>query len=112
MQGVGVECPSEILSAAVGQGRTASIRSFILLFTMLLILKSAVSLHVWLPLCNLPYFYRTTPGFLFLILILGLAARFYGRGGFLLAAAVGTVHSSSLRWSSAERDRDCQRSDD
>jgi hypothetical protein len=62
-------------------------RSFILLFITLFILKCIVSLHIWLPAYNLPHVYRATPEFLFVLLLLGLAARLRTQGWLLPVSA-------------------------
>jgi hypothetical protein len=58
----------------------------ILLFIALLIVKCAVSLHIWLPVYNLPSFYRATPEFLFILLLLGLASKLRRKSWLLLGA--------------------------
>lgn len=71
-----------------GEGDVPFVRSFLLLFMLLVLLKSAVQVHVWLPSYNLPYFYRATPEFLLILLLLGLAARFPGARGLLVVSTV------------------------
>jgi hypothetical protein len=71
-----------------GQGDKPFFRSFTVLLIALFILKCTVSLHVWLPVYNLPYIYRATPEFLFVLLLLGLTARFRAQKWILPLAAV------------------------
>jgi len=76
------------LSGANEKENHPFVRSSILLFITLFILKCIVSPHIWLPAYNLPYVYRATPEFLFVLLLLGLAVRFRTQGWLLPVSAV------------------------
>jgi hypothetical protein len=83
-----LEVRQEIDQRNWGEGNRPFARSCIVLFFLLLILKAAVTLHVWLPGYNLPNFYRSTPEFLLLLVLLGLSARFQGQRWLLTAATL------------------------
>ena len=58
-----------------GAGDTPFARSLLKLLLLFVLLKCAVAVYVWLPAYNLPNFYRATPEFFFVFLLLGLTAR-------------------------------------